>query len=108
MELLIGILAAWGAVMLVWTILGLLLLPLTRRKDLRITAILRGSGDAGHLEQYIKGLLWLRNMGLVWWDIAILSDDLTDEARDEALRLTETQTNSAVISTAELLDWMER
>lgn len=108
MELFLGILAAWGGVMLVWTVLGIFLMPLTRRKDIRITAVIRSTGEGGYLEQYIRGLMWLRDLGPAWWDIAVLEDDLSQEACDRAQRLTEKECNSAVLSAEELLDWMER
>ena len=107
MELLVGILAAWGGVMLVWTLMGLLLLPLSRRKDLRLTVVLRGQGDVPRLEQYVKGLCWLRDMGFLWWELAILEDELSPEARARALRLTENETHSDVIPVDDLKDWME-
>lgn len=108
MEILIGVLAAWGAVMLVWTLLGLLLMPLTRRKDIRITAVVRGEDMAPFLEQYIRGLKWLRDLGLLWWDIAVLSDKLAPEAARQAHRFLEKESNSAVMQADDLLDWMER
>lgn len=107
MDFVIGALAAWGGLMLVWTLLGVVLLPLSRRKDIRLTVILRGQGDAPRMEQYLKGLKWLRDMGLVWWEIAILSDDLSPEAKSRAFGLTEKETDSSVVSAEELLDWME-
>lgn len=108
MEILVGALAAWGGVMLVWTLMGVALLPLTRRKDIRLTAVLRCRGDAPRLEQYLRGLMWLRDMGFLWWDVVILSDDLSPEAESRALSLTEKETNSAVIPSEDLIDWMER
>lgn len=108
MEILVGILAAWGGVMLVWTVLGLLLLPLTRRKDIRITAVLSGGEEAPWLEWYFRGLMWLRDFGPLWWDIGVLTDGLSDSARQRAEQLTENEANTAACSAEELLDWMER
>lgn len=108
MEILIGVLAAWGTVMLVWTLLGLMLMPLTRRKDIRITAVVRGENSAPFLEQYIRGLKWLRDLGLLWWDIAVISDRLSPEAVCQARRFLEKESNSAVMQADDLLDWMER
>lgn len=108
MDIFIGVLAAWGGVMLAWTVMGLLLLPLARRRDIRITAVVRSRDDGPYLEQYIRGLMWLRDLGPLWWDIAILEDGLSPEARQRALDLTEKENNSAVVAAEELLDWMER
>lgn len=107
MELFLGILAAWGGVMLIWTLIGVVLLPLSRRSDTRVTVVLRSQGDAPRLEQYLKGLIWLRDMGFVWWDVAVLEDDLGSEARARAFDLTASETHCDLISKDELIDWME-
>lgn len=44
MEIVFGMLAAWGLIMLIWTLVGAVLLPLRRRGDLRLTVFLRGNG----------------------------------------------------------------
>lgn len=108
MDILVGALAAWGGLMLVWTLIGVALLPLSRRKDIHLTVVLRGRGDAPRMEQYVKGILWLRDMGFLWWDVAILADELDPEAKSRALHLTEKEAHSAVILADELIDWMER
>ena len=107
MELLIGGLAAWGLIMLLWTLLGAVLLPLSRRKDMNLTVILRGQGDAPLMERWLRGILWLRDMGLVWWNIVILSDRLDDSALHRARALEEKYDHVCVISTDMLKDWME-
>lgn len=108
MEILVGILAAWGTVMLVYTLLGLFLMPLTRRKNIKITALVQPVGAPRFLEQYIRGLMWLRDMGLLWWDIAVVSDGLDPEAAQQTLRFLEKESSAYVIAAEDLLDWMER
>lgn len=107
MELVVGILAAWGLLMLVWTLMGALLLPLGRRKDIRLTVLIRGKDQAPLLEQYLKGVLWLRNMGMIWWDILILDDHLDQEAVERAAELAEKEQYVSVVSTQTLTDWVE-
>lgn len=46
------------------------------RGDLRLTVFLRGNGDPNCLERWLRGLVWVRESGLIWWDIVILSDGL--------------------------------
>ena len=108
MEFLIGVLAAWGGIMLIWTLIGIALLPMTRRQDTRLTVVLRAEGSGQRLEQYIKGLFWIRDMGLLWWDVAVLRDHLTEEGQNRAQQLTKKENHTAVIFADELIDWMER
>lgn len=107
MEIVVGILAAWGLIMLLWTLAGAVLLPLGRHKDMKLTALVRGRREAPELERYVKGLLWLRDMGIVWWDVVILADHLDEEARERADGLTENERDVSVLSSDMLRDWME-
>lgn len=108
MEILVGILVAWGAVMLVWTLLGLFLMPLTRRKTIKITAVVQAVGAPRFMEQYIRGLLWLRDMGLLWWNVAVVADQLDPETVQQTQRFLEKESSAVVIAAEDLLDWMER
>lgn len=108
MEILVGILAAWGAVMLVWTLLGFFLMPLTRRKTIKITAVVQAVGTPRYLEQYIRGLKWLRDMGLIWWNVAVVADQLEPETVQQTQRFLEKEASAVVIAAEDLLDWMER
>ena len=89
MEIFVGALAAWGLLMLVWTVMGLLVLPLGRREDSDLTVVLRCSGEATWLERQVRGLTWLRDSGVLWWNIMILNAGLSAEAKDRALRLAQ-------------------
>ncbi len=107
MDIVVGILAAWGLIMLLWTLAGALFLPVSRREDMRLTVLIQGRGDIPRLEQALKGILWLRDMGLIWWNIVILDDDLSDEARHRANRLAENEQQVSVCTMDTLQDWME-
>jgi hypothetical protein len=107
MEIIIGALAAWGLIMLLWTLVGTVLLPLSRRKDLRLTVVIRGSEEAPELERYVRGLLWLRDLGLVWWDILILRDRLSGDALETARRFSEKAQSVELTSGAQLKDWLD-
>ncbi len=107
MELVVGILAAWGLIVLVWTLAGLILLPLRRRDDVGLTVLIRGKGQASGLEHYLRGLLWMRDFGLAWWNILVLEDELDRDALDRARVLTEKEKHVAVIPQNMLTDWME-
>lgn len=107
MEILVGALAAWGLLMLIWTVVGVLLLPLGRRSDSSLTVVLQCRGDALWLERQLRGLLWLRDSGLLWWNILILNLDMSQEALDRASRLAENQSQVRLMDMDELKEWME-
>ena len=56
MELLVGMLAAWGLITLIWTLVGVVLLPIRRRDNLRLTVVFRGDADQTQLEHRIRGI----------------------------------------------------
>lgn len=73
--------------MLLWALAGVMLLPMRYRRDLSVTVVIRGQGEALWLERQIRGFLWLRESGVLWWDVLILDVGLTENARDRARRL---------------------
>lgn len=105
MEIILGALAAWGLIMLVWTLAGVLLLPLSR--EIRLTVVVHGTGDAPWLERCLEGLIWLRDSGLVRWNILILDEALTGDAQDRADRLAQDHSRVLVMDLAQLKEWME-
>lgn len=103
MEIVVGALAAWGLLMLLWTLLGLCLLPLSRRKDLSLTVVVKSQAEPLMLERYIKGLLWLRDLGLIWWRIVLLTD-----TKDVGTRLLPDCFGQVeIMSPEEFSDWVE-
>lgn len=107
MELLIGILAAWGIVMLFWTAVGVMYMPLRRRRDLCLTVLIHGRDDESHLIQYLKGLLWLRNMGIAWWNIVVVRDDLTPEASEMVEEIARKESHVALIERDRIRNWTD-
>lgn len=105
MEILVGALAAWGLIMLVWTIVGVVLLPLGR--DMPMTVVLHCSGEASWLERCLQGVMWLRDSGLLWWNVLILDEGLDGEAQDRAQRLAREKSQVLVMNLEELKEWME-
>lgn len=108
MEIIVGVLAAWGLLMLVWTLAGVLLLPLNRNPDTALTVVLQGRGDARWLERQLRGLVWLRDSGLLWWDILILDLGLEQDALLSAQRLAERLDNVVLMNLDEVKEWMEQ
>ncbi len=105
MEILLGALAAWGLIMLVWVLGGLLLLPMGR--GIRLTVVMHGTGEMPLMERCMQGLIWLRNSGLLWWNILILDEAMNQEAQDRAKRLAQDHSQVLVMNLEELKEWME-
>lgn len=105
MEIFVGALAAWGLIMLIWTLVGLLLLPLSRK--IPLTVVLHCQGKAPWMERCLQGVLWLRNTGVLWWTVLILDEGLSGEGQDRARRLAQEQSQVLVMDLEDLKDWME-
>ena len=86
------LLAAFGLVSLGWLALGALLLPGRCAVRLVIPARDRGEG----LEQTVKGLLWLRHMGL--WQGGIVIEDCGLDEDGAALARTLAEKNGVCFS----------
>ncbi len=108
MEIMIGALAAWGLLMLVWTLAGVLLLPLSRNRDSAMTVVLRCRGDARWLERQLRGLIWLRDSGFLWWDILVLDMNMETDARERAVQLAQKQDHVVFMNMDEVKEWMEQ
>ena len=55
----------------------------------------------------LRGLVWVRESGLIWWDIVILSDGLGEESRGIAQRAAEQYADVLVETVDEIKDWMD-
>lgn len=106
MELLVGMLAAWGLITLIWTLAGAALLPIRRRENLRLAVILRGKAGLTQMERWLRGLIWLRESGLIWWNIVILTDELEDETL-EYVRNMEQQGYIKGLTKEQWKDWVD-
>lgn len=107
MELLVGILAAWGLIMLLWTLLGAAFLPLSRRDDTKLTVLLRASGKDHWSLHYVRGLLWLRNAGLIWWDIVVVAEDENSQLSGAMEVIMAKNSHVELIGCSDLKEWME-
>ena len=107
MNIIVGVLAAWGLIMLLWTLFGVLLLPLRRRDDTRITVLLGGSSCSRYMERYLRALLWLRNAGILWWDILIISDGLSMDVLEQLDMMMYKESHIDMVSLGQLKEWME-
>lgn len=107
MDIIVGVFAAWGVIMLFWTLFGVLLLPLRRRDDTMITVVLRGNSRSRHMERYLRGLLWLRNSGVLWWDILVAPDGLPMDTLEALDLMMCKESHVEMVSFAQLKDWME-
>lgn len=105
MEIVVGALAAWGLIMLIWTLAGVFLLPLNRR--IPLTVVLHCRGESPWMERCLQGVLWLRNSGMLWWTVLILDEGLSGEGQDRAKRLAQEQSQVLVMDLEDLKEWME-
>lgn len=106
MEIVVGALAAWGVIMLFWTLLGVLYLPLRRRDDTAMTVVLQAKRGSRALERYLKGLVWLRNTGFVWWDIVVITDGLTMDELEAVDYTAQQESHVHLVGLENLTDWM--
>ena len=106
MELLVGMLAAWGLITLIWTLAGTVLLPIRRRANLRLTVVFRGKACPGQLERFVRSILWLRESGFVWWNVVILTDDLEEDSL-QYVREMEEQGYIAGLTKEQWKDWVD-
>ena len=74
-ELFGTVMAAAGLAVLLWWQMGRLLRPVPGRN---VQVVISGHGDGEELEQTLRGLYWLRGMGLLRSNIVIETKDLTD------------------------------
>ena len=80
----LALLAAAGLLALGWLLLGAAVAPVGRGS---VYAVVPAAGDGEHLEQDVKGLLWLRGGELARFTIVIADSGLNDTGRRVAAAL---------------------
>ena len=86
-QVLLALLAAVGLLALGWLTFGRLLTPVGGGGGGPVYAVVPASGDGAHLEQYVKGLLWLRGGELARFTIVIADGGLDGTGRAVAAAL---------------------
>lgn len=84
-EIVFSVLWILALAFLAWWLLGWLLRPIPAQ---RARVLIPGRGDGDNLEQSVRGLIWLRGLGLLRCPIVIADVDLTPQGWELALRLT--------------------
>ncbi len=84
LEMGLSLLAVLGLMSLLWLCLGHLLTP---AGGCRVLAVLPGRGDGEDLEQAVKGLLWLREGGLLEGRVLIADCGLDPAGKAIAMAL---------------------
>ncbi len=105
MEILFGVLVAWGIIMLAWMLAGVMLLPLGNR--LSMAVVIRCHGKGLWLERYVRGLIWLRDLGLLRWRVLLLDQGLDPEGRELAQTLSARYHQVELLGPEEWKKWME-
>ena len=85
MEGALCVLCVLGLCALGWVLLGRLLRPIPARN---VRMVIAGRGAGEELEQTVRGLMWLRGLGLLSCPVVITDVDLTPQGWELALRLT--------------------
>ena len=98
-QVLLALLAAVGLLALGWLTFGRLLTPVGGGP---VYAVVPASGDGAHLEQDVKGLLWLRGGELARFTIVIADGGLDGTGRAVAAALL-TRAQGIVLCPAERL-----
>lgn len=75
--------------LVLWLLHGALLLPIRKGSAETIDVIISAEGDAPELEMQLRGLLWLRNHGIVPCSIAVRDIGLTPETLAVLQKLSE-------------------
>ena len=98
----LALLAAVGLLALGWLTFGRLLTPVGGSGGGPVYAVVPASGDGAHLEQDVKGLLWLRGGELARFTIVIADGGLDGTGRAVAAALL-TRAQGIVLCPAERL-----
>ncbi|MGI5984845.1 MAG: hypothetical protein GXY01_07975 [Clostridiales bacterium] len=88
--------------MLLWTIKGLLLRPVTVGKNSKVTVIITAGEKAQSLEREISGLRWLKEGGILRADVLIVDFGMDDETAEIASALSENDSSVLVCSPGEI------
>ncbi len=81
--------AAAGILLFFWCLIGVLLLPLSGRRN-PMCAVFRAAGDAGSLEREVRAFEWLCHTGLVRGRILIVDCGLNETGLAVAKKLAST------------------
>ena len=86
-QVLLALLAVVGLLALGWLLFGKLVTPVGGGGGGPVSAVVPAAGDGEHLEQDVKGLLWLRGGELARFTIVIADSGLNDTGRRVAAAL---------------------
>lgn len=102
-DVLLAVLCTAGLLFAALLLYGWLLRPLPKPG---VTCVLPGRGSGEHLEQTLRGLVWLRSLGLLRGTILIANIDLTPEGRELALHLAARWPDVALWPAEDLPDYI--
>ena len=86
-QVLLALLAVVGLLALGWLLFGKLVTPVGGGGGGPVYAVVPAAGDGEHLEQDVKGLLWLRGGELARFTIVIADNGLDESGRAVAAAL---------------------
>ena len=83
-EALLSLMSALGLMLLGGLLFGRLLRPIPGDE---LWVLIPGRGEGGRLEQQLRGMMWLRGLGLLRCPVAIVDVDMTSAGRSLAMKL---------------------
>lgn len=101
----LSLLAAAGLLALGWVLFGKLVTPVGGQGG-PVYAVVPASGDGEHLEQDVKGLLWLRGGDLARFTIVIADGGLSPAGRAAAAALLKSATGVVLCPAGRLGEYL--
>ena len=105
MEILLGILAAFGAAALLWCVAGLMLLPVT---GCETRTLLHVGGACPALEYRVRGCLLLRRLALPNVRIVLVDCGMTAQTAEVARRLAADHDAVELVSAEDLKSYLDQ
>ncbi|MDR0890098.1 MAG: hypothetical protein LBM28_05600 [Oscillospiraceae bacterium] len=100
----IGVLAACGMLLIIWTVLEAFLLPMPKDKAYIVLYL---SGDAGKVERYIRSCLWLMERRGFGARLILVDDGLSPDAQSAAELLLRGEDHAVLCSKTQMREYLE-
>lgn len=108
MEFVLGILASLGVILLLEILGSFLLLPIVASDGAVLHVTLRVGRSQRVNAALLRGLIFLRETGVVWWKIAVILPAETLRPDDIIMLLCKKHHGLYVFTEDEYLDWVKQ
>ena len=103
MNFVIAFIAAVLLLLIIWSLKGVLLLPIKQGKNTSICTLVSVNGNDNSLEHTLDGLIWLRENGTLKSEIRIQLTDCDEATWLMAQRYAETRTGIKILKDGEAI-----